>query len=524
MLLNIFRYYVDASPRSWPRLVHICRKWRHIVFTSQQALHLRLFCSSGTPASKTLDPWPPLPIVLEYGSSLALDPPAPEDEVNIIAVLKRSDRVSSITLTVTTSLLDKLYIIERPFLELEDLTLLSQDSVPLIQKKTKKQDSVSLDLPSSFRWGPRLRRLHLNRISSPALFQLLHSSKNLVDLQLHGALNPRYLSMEVLTNALSEMAQLRSLSLHFPSITGSVFPPSPPNQRVVLPALVHLDFRGISEYLERLVLRIDTPRLRDIQVTMVDEPFLYLSTLVDYTDRIDMHKSPYQARILSSEHAITISLTRLGAKTCVKLRLISELLSYQLSVVTQIFLRSAYLLNVEDLCISITRPPSQKDNLRSGLWSTLINSLTGIKWLHLNGSHSTDIMHALQDAYLRHKTVPPALHKLYLPHPGPHHVPLSEAVVSFMTTRLRSGYPICVEYERLCCISEQHGTGTSLCPVPLHYGLKFLKQDFFLNQWLWIMRCSVMTSFRTYFDNIWIPLRNAGTFSHTHAEGGNRSY
>ena len=394
-------------------------------------------------------------------------------------------------------------------MELEDLTLLSQDSVPL-------------DLPSSFRWGPRLRRLHLNRIASPALFQLLHSSKNLVDLQLHEALNPRYLSIEVLMNALSEMAQLRSLSLHFPSITDSVFPPSPPNQRVVLPALVHLDFRGISEYLERLVLRIDAPRLRDIQVTMVDEPFLCLSTLVDYSDRIDMHKSPHQARILSSEHTITISLTRPGAPTCVKLRLLSEQLSYQLSVVIPIFLSSAYLLNVEDLCISMTRPPSREDSLCSGLWSTLINSLTSIKWLHLDGSHSTDIVHALQDAYLRHKTVPPALHKLYLPHPGPHHVPLSEAVVSFMTTRLRSGYPICVEYERLCRISEQRGTGTSLCPVPLHYGLKFLKQDFVLNQWLW--RCSVMTSFRTYFDNIWIPLRIAGTFSHTHAEGGNRSY
>ena len=51
----------------------------------------------------------------------------------MIAVLKQSDRVSSITLTVTTSLLDKLYTIERPFLELEDLTLLSRDSMPLTQ-------------------------------------------------------------------------------------------------------------------------------------------------------------------------------------------------------------------------------------------------------------------------------------------------------------------------------------------------------------------------------------------------------
>ncbi|KAI9436675.1 hypothetical protein H4582DRAFT_2099729, partial [Lactarius indigo] len=41
VLLEIFRYYLDASPRFWPRLVHICRKWRHVVLTFQRGLHLR---------------------------------------------------------------------------------------------------------------------------------------------------------------------------------------------------------------------------------------------------------------------------------------------------------------------------------------------------------------------------------------------------------------------------------------------------------------------------------------------------
>ena len=432
------------------------------------------------PVSKTLDCWPPLPIVLEYGSSLALDSSAPEDEVNMIAVLKQSDRVSSITLTVTTSLLDKLYTIERPFLELEDLTLLSRDSMPLT-------------LPSSFRWGPCLRRLHLTRIALPAIIHLLYSSTNLVDLQLREALDPQYLSMDVLANALSGMAQLRSLSLHFPSITHSLFlSSSRPNQRFILPALTRLDFRGISESLERLVLRIDAPRLRDIQVALVDKFTFFLSTLGNFIDRIEMHKSPHQASILSSEHSITISLTRPGVPTCFKLQLLSQLLSEQLSAVIQILLHSAYLLNVEDLRISATRPPTLEDNLCRERWSKLINSFKGIKWLHLD-ENTTDIVRVLQDDCLQHKTVPPALHKLYLPHPGLHHAPLSKAVVSFMSSRWRSGHPIGVEYERLCRISEQRGTGTSLCPVPLHYGLKFLKQDFVLNQWLW--RCSVMTSF-----------------------------
>jgi hypothetical protein len=172
VLLNIFCYHLDSSPRSWPRLAHICRKWRRIIFASQQALHLRLFCAPGTPVLKTLDCWPALPIVMEYGGSLALGPLSPEDEANVIAALEQSHRVRSISLTITTSLQHKLYVIERPFWELEDLILLSRDSVPPT-------------LPSAFLWCPRLRRLHLTRIAFPPLVQLLHFSRDIVDLQLH---------------------------------------------------------------------------------------------------------------------------------------------------------------------------------------------------------------------------------------------------------------------------------------------------------------------------------------------------
>jgi hypothetical protein len=36
---------------------------------------------------KALDLWPALPIALEYGGSPELNPPNPEDEVNILAAL-----------------------------------------------------------------------------------------------------------------------------------------------------------------------------------------------------------------------------------------------------------------------------------------------------------------------------------------------------------------------------------------------------------------------------------------------------
>jgi hypothetical protein len=73
-----------------------------------------------------------------------LNPPAPEDDENIMAALKQSDRVGSISLTVTNSLLKNLSTISEPFPILEELVLLSRDN-------------VQVTLPSAFRWGPRLR-------------------------------------------------------------------------------------------------------------------------------------------------------------------------------------------------------------------------------------------------------------------------------------------------------------------------------------------------------------------------------
>jgi len=58
-----------------------------------------------------------------------IGPPAPEDEDNIMAALKLSDRVISMSLTATSPLLAKLSAIQEPFSELEKLVLLSQENV-----------------------------------------------------------------------------------------------------------------------------------------------------------------------------------------------------------------------------------------------------------------------------------------------------------------------------------------------------------------------------------------------------------
>jgi hypothetical protein len=131
IILIIFRHYLETTPQSWHTLAWVCRRWRQGLFTSPLGLNLRLYCTHGTPVLKSLDCWPALPIVVHYGGVPGLDPPPPEDDGNIIAALRQHDRVSSISLTVTSSLVEKLSAISRPFSELEELVLLSQDNVQL---------------------------------------------------------------------------------------------------------------------------------------------------------------------------------------------------------------------------------------------------------------------------------------------------------------------------------------------------------------------------------------------------------
>jgi hypothetical protein len=74
VLLEIFVFYRGqyryANPGSplwkWHFLVHVCQKWRQIVFASPRRLDLQIFCTNKTPVRKNLGIWPALPLVIEY--------------------------------------------------------------------------------------------------------------------------------------------------------------------------------------------------------------------------------------------------------------------------------------------------------------------------------------------------------------------------------------------------------------------------------------------------------------------------
>ena len=437
LLLHIFHHFLCISQKAWPTLIQVCRRWRSIVFTSPLGLNLRLYCAYGTPVLKTLDCWPALPLVVNYGGSPALDPPAPEDEENIMAALQQSGRVISISLTVTESLLEDLSTISEPFSELEELVLLSRDNLHLI-------------LPSAFRWGPRLLILQSTRIAFPSLPQALSLCQDLVYLQLHEIPSTGYFSPEAFANALSGKNQLEKISLHFLSLRTrqhySLLFPANPGHRIILPALTRLKYRGTSKYLDNFVARIDAPRLGDIDITFFSQPTVDALQLGRFIERIEVQTSLSQADVETSAHSVSICFSQPGGSTKVKVQISCEQLDWQLSSIAQICDQfSAFLFRINDLGIDSIQSPSGNDNMDDEQWIEIICSFGRATDFRVAGVHVTDILCALRSVdrvLIADTVVLPSLLSLRLQEPMPIVGPLWDAAESFISSRRLWGCPV----------------------------------------------------------------------------------
>jgi hypothetical protein len=287
VLLAIFEFYVDGDQEEnqsieasrWMTLVHVCRRWRTLVFASPRLLDLRLVCTARTSAKDTLDVWPALPLDIQ-------DDITTKRVDNIISVLKLTDRVCKINLDgVTESKMEEICtVLQEPFPDLTDLRLGADPEVDAVPP-----------LPDSFLGGsaPRLRSLTLEFIPFPALPKLLFSAVHLVLLHLLYIPDSGYISPEAMVTHLSMLTSLEYLSLGFESHQSSPADfdnrPPPHPTRTSLASLTCFDYIGVSKYLEDFVALIDTPQLDDLKITIFEIDFdsTQLSQFISRTPRLN---------------------------------------------------------------------------------------------------------------------------------------------------------------------------------------------------------------------------------------------
>ena len=307
VLLKIFKFFVNETyfyymtSEEWRMLVHVCRRWRNLAFTSPRHLNLQLlFRPPKRSVKRMLDIWPELPIYID-----AFERSTKEVRDNVVAALRLNHRVSGIRLEDTSDSAWETFspLMKHPFPALTYL---------LVQQS---YHSTKNAISRSFLGGstPSLQELYLDRVPFPALPNLLLSATNLLRLWHDNIPRSGYISPQAMVTGLSALTRLESLSLTFqtaqsPPDTAIRIPP--PHAHILLPALTDLRFRGVPEYMEYLVAQIHGPLLESMEITFFHQEVLEISELAKFIRRADKLSLIDRGEVIFKSEYISVKLSQ----------------------------------------------------------------------------------------------------------------------------------------------------------------------------------------------------------------------
>ena len=445
VLLPIFHSYLhegdprpEALTRAWQSLIHVCRRWRSVVYGSPRRLDLRLLCTDSTRSRDMLDIWPALPLIIKsnsYCSKRGAD--------NLVAALKCSDRVCEIDLMISwTSYFGIILVaMQQPFPELTHLNFWWIG------------DDETLIVPDSFLGGfaPRLQYLRLHDTPFPGLPKLLSSATHLVYLDLLDIPHSGYFSPDAMAAALSTLTSLQYFWLLFES------PESCPDletrrlpslTRSVLPALTWFRFKGVSEYLEDLVIDIDAPQLNNLYIAFFNDSVFDTPELTQFISRTPMSSALENARIALQARTASISFRpQIHGQVELEVSIFCEGLDWQLSSLEQVCTSSLlFLPTLGDLYINeyTSSEPDWKENIGNGPWLELLRPFTAMKNLYLSEKIALRIGPALQE-HVEGRTTEllPTLENIFLQGLGPSGL-AQEGIGQFVSTQQVVGHRIAI--------------------------------------------------------------------------------
>ncbi|KAI0274444.1 hypothetical protein BGY98DRAFT_935856 [Russula aff. rugulosa BPL654] len=266
---------VWVQGRWWYRLAHVCQRWRNLMLGSASYLRLSLVCTNGTPVQNMLAHSPPLPLTVDYGSKRGI---TAEDEEAILLALEQRHRVRHLRLFFPNQILRKLVMAiedEFPILEYLIVDPFTKEDTPLVLPETLQ--------------APHLRHFMLGGFACPIRSRLHPTATGLVTLSL-GIFNPSaYFQPNILLQWISFMPQLEILEIGFafPVPNRDVerqLTHTPITTHITLPNLRLFWFRGVSAYLEAILCRITTPRLKNLRIRLFKQLTFSVPRLMQFTN------------------------------------------------------------------------------------------------------------------------------------------------------------------------------------------------------------------------------------------------
>jgi hypothetical protein len=302
-------------------------------------------------------------------------------------------------------------LIDIPSLELEKVLAEMQRPFPILTilyLGFDDETETPLVVPASFLGGsaPLLEALKLNNIPFPGLPKLLLSATHLVDLSLLNIPHSRHFSSEVMASCLSMLTRLETLEIGFKSPRSrsgrkSRHPPSP----TLLPVLTRLWFKGLCEYLEDLVVRIDAPLLDSLVITFFHQLIFDTPQLTQFICRAPKLKTQDEAGMTFSNSVARVVLPPASDRV-LELRILCSPSDWQLSSLAQVCNSSfpqALIHTVEVLYIleaenqpGIAQVPWQ-DDLESSQWVELLHPFTAVRDLKISWDFTRHIAPTLQE-------------------------------------------------------------------------------------------------------------------------------
>jgi hypothetical protein len=299
--------------------------------------------------------------------------------------------------------------------------------------------------------APRLQFLFLIHIPFPGLPKLLLSATHLVTLRLWDIPYSGWFSPEAMVTSLSTLFRLDYLVLEFESPRSHpdwASRPPPPSTRSVLPVLTYFGFKGVCEYLEDLVARIDAPRLNKFYMTFFNQVVFDTPQSIQFISRTPTLKTFEKALVVFEYHAASVNLSsRISDYGMLNVKIPCIRSDWQVSAMEQVCTSCLPPLStLEDLYI-YERLNLQADwqvNIENTLWLDLLQPFTSVKNLYLSEEFALRIVPALQELVGGGTTeVLPTLQNIFLEELQPSKI-VQDGIQQFVTTRQVTSYPIAV--------------------------------------------------------------------------------
>ena len=442
--------YMYAWLPQWHTLVHVCQRWRYVVFSSPSRLGLKIICTPKTRVREMLDIWPNLPIAVHKSLEHTFEPMPKDCMDEIVAALKHEGRICQIQLSY----------LRKP--QSERLTAVMQGVFPeltVLSLHSTFMHGASLEVDGLLGgFAPRLQTLRLHGIPLPFTPILLWSARNLLNLDLFDLPDYRGVSPEAMASNLAGLAKLKSLKIGFRSssyithLPDHPLAPPWPHRPIVLPALTDLSLACIGEYLECFVARFHAPLISTIHISFLHEFISALPRLSDFIGRAETLKSLQVAVVVFSYPSFILTLSPSGGPH--RSSLCFEFPRYErecrLSSLAKVCHQVLRILSDVD-CLKISENPYtqshwpvDRDDIR---WLDFFHLFTTVKTLHLSSKMCLLVAPVLQEP-TGDKAIEvfPALRDLVIDvHDlsGPEHA----ALKPFLTIRQLSGHPVDVRCE-----------------------------------------------------------------------------